>query len=337
MRHPRLVHRLLCQQVHSCPGGGTTSISGIVYAPNGVDPLPNVLVYVPNGPVQAFTPGVTCDNCASSVSGNPLVSAVTDTAGHFSITGMPDGANIPLVIQTGRWRRQVTIASVGLCVDSNPDSGNNTPASELLRMPRNKGEGDIPHMAFVTGNVDGLECVMRKIGVDDAEFTKPTGTGRIHMYLGNDGANGDAGANAGAGTPGESTLWGNTMTLNAYDMVLFPCQGAEHDKTSTARKTGKDNIRKYADAGGRIFATHYSYVWLYDEPIEFSLTANWDKNGTAPTPDPQTGIIDQSVPEGRGACAVAAQHRRLVDARADHDQHAPARTRPAWSRRPSRG
>ena len=49
-----------CFQV-SCLGGATTSISGTTYAPNGVDPIPNVLVYVPNGTVQPFVDGPADD------------------------------------------------------------------------------------------------------------------------------------------------------------------------------------------------------------------------------------------------------------------------------------
>ena len=48
----------LCQQQVSCPAGKTTSLSGTVYAPNGTDPLPNVTVYIPNAPVDAFPAGV---------------------------------------------------------------------------------------------------------------------------------------------------------------------------------------------------------------------------------------------------------------------------------------
>src|SRR6185312_1871446 len=124
---------------------------------------------VPNAKVQPFTPGVSCDNCASTVSGSPLVSAVSGVDGTFTLTNVPVGANIPLVIQLGRWRRQVTISNVVACQENALDP-------DLTRLPRNKNEGHIPLMAFATGSVDALECVLRKIGVDQSEFTAPTGT-----------------------------------------------------------------------------------------------------------------------------------------------------------------
>ncbi len=283
----------LCLQQVTCPTVIiTTTISGIVYAPNGTDPLPNVLVYVPNAAVSAFTPGVSCDNCAADVTGAPLITATTGPDGKFILRNAPVGANIPLVIQTGRWRRQVKIPNVGKCVD--------TPLpSSLTRLPRNKGEGDIPHMAFATGSLDSLECVLRKIGVDDAEFTAASGAGRIHIYTGS----GSPGANAGGSTTDESQLWGTKASLNRYDMVLFPCQGGRYDQSTTAQ----GNMIAYANAGGRVFATHYSYVWLYDD-APFSGTANWTVDG--PAPIDQVGTIDTSFPKG----ATLAQWLKNVGA-----------------------
>ena len=40
----------------TCPGNATTSVSGVVYAPNGTDPLPNVTVYIPTTAVAAVHP-----------------------------------------------------------------------------------------------------------------------------------------------------------------------------------------------------------------------------------------------------------------------------------------
>src|SRR5258707_15440082 len=99
---------LQCNQV-TCADGGTTAITGTVYDPSGQVPIYNALVYVPNGPVLPFTPGVTCDRCAAFTSGSPLVVALTEFQAQFTLRNvsvMPVGGTIPLVMQVGRWRRQ---------------------------------------------------------------------------------------------------------------------------------------------------------------------------------------------------------------------------------------
>jgi hypothetical protein len=280
----------LCPKQVVCPTPGvTTTISGKVYAPNGTDPLVNALVYVPNAAVKPFTPGVSCDNCSSTVTGSPLVSAITGIDGSFTITNAPATTNVPLVIQLGRWRRQVTIPNVVACQ-------NTAVPATLTRLPKNKMEGDIPLMAFATGYIDALECVMRKIGIDDSEFTNPAsqgGNGRIRFYVGNGLAGSSGGASINASTPTEDVLWGTQAEINQYDMVLFPCQGDQYDKTAAVQQ----NVINYANAGGRIFTTHYSYVWLYND-APFSSTATWSLAEGAFNPDPTTGYIDTTFPKG---------------------------------------
>jgi hypothetical protein len=81
---------LECQQV-ACENGGTTSLSGTVFAPNGTLPLYNAIVYVPNAPVDPFpTTGVTCDKCGTSPSGRPVATALSDADGKFKLTNVPD-------------------------------------------------------------------------------------------------------------------------------------------------------------------------------------------------------------------------------------------------------
>ncbi len=276
-----------CRQV-ICADGGTTSISGKIYDPAGNVPLYNVIVYVPNGQPQPFAAGVTCDRCGAVTSGSPLVLTVTGPDGAFKLEAMPTGANIPLVIQIGRWRRQVTIPAVTACA-SNPITDVN-----LLRLPRNKSEGDIPQMAIATGNADPFECLLRKMGIADSEFTPPTGAdaGRVHYYVEN-------GKNLPPpGAPPASTLWTDGGTLSKYDVVMLPCEGGENPKPLYATQ----NIIDYTAAGGRMFTTHYGYVWIAQPfaPQPFPSTGQWvpDRTQANNPPDPYFVTLDQSFPKG---------------------------------------
>ena len=276
---------LECQQV-VCPGGGTTTVTGKVYDPSGQVPLYNAIVYVPNGQTQPFTAGVTCDRCGAVTSGSPVVDTLTGPDGTFELKNVPTGSNIPLVIQIGRWRRQVTLPSVPACTT--------TPITDvnLLRLPRNKSEGDIPLIAIATGNADPFECLLRKMGISDSEFTAPGGGGRIHYYVSN-------GKSMATPTPPATNLWTDAGTLMQYDVVLLPCEGGEYPKASPANA----NIISYTSAGGRVFTTHYGYVWVSQPfaPNPFPFTGDWrpDPNQTHNPPDPFTVTVDQSFPKGQ--------------------------------------
>jgi hypothetical protein len=180
------------------------------------------------------------------------------------------------------------------CVD------NPLPA-ELTRLPRNRNEGDIPLTAIATGNADALECVLRKIGVDEAEFTQPTGEGRIHLYMSN-------GAFIAPGSPPEGQLSGSLDTLKRYDIAIFECEGTPIQKPEADTR----NLVEYSGAGGRLFFTHYRYTWLRTVP-PFMGTATWDYSDGRPTvggKTPITGTIDQSFPKGM----AFAQWLQLVGA-----------------------
>jgi hypothetical protein len=282
---------LACQQ-QTCPGNQTTTISGVVYAPNGTDPLPNVTVYVPNAAVDAFTPGVSCPVVGTPPSGSPLVGTETNVDGSFTIGNMPVGANIPLVIVSGRWRRQLVIPSVAGCT-------NTQLPSDFAVMPRNQSQGDIPKIAIATGSVDQVECVLRKVGLDDSEFTDASGSGRINLFLGNH----SSGARIDASTPSESSLMGNSSVLNRYDVLMLPCQGSAINEQATELA----NFIGFANAGGRIYSSHYSYDWMYKNP-PFDTVVNWAANAGS-YPD-GTATVDTSFSAGQ----TLAQWLQLVGA-----------------------
>lgn len=294
----------LCAQQTSCTGAPTT-ITGRITAPGHddvatwgpADPIYGALVYVPNGAdgpprygVTAFPAGVGCDTCSSLVSGSPLVSATTAVDGSFTLTNAPCGTNIPLVVQLGRWRRQITLPSVACCAQT-------ALTAAQSHLPRTRiGEpgdlrSDIPLMAVSTGDVDTLHCVLRKTGIADSEFTNPVGNGRVQLYQ-------DNGAQIDATTPPASTLSAAAATLDRYDLILFECVGAQIVKTAAQQQ----RVIDYTNAGGRVFATHFSYTWLTNSngttgsntgPKPFSQTATWLVNQDVE--DSATATVDQTL------------------------------------------
>jgi len=284
----------LACNVDACSGSATkTTISGKVYDPAGKLPLYNVAVYVPNGPVAPFTDGASCDRCGANIL-NPVTSAITDESGSFVLTNAPTGTNIPLVIQVGKWRRQIVIPAVNSCVD-NPLTD-----PQVTRLPRNKAEGDLPHIAISVGGGDQMECLPLRMGVDPAEFTTGDGDGHIHLYAGDAGqhpplANFDATHNAGAAlTPSSTGLWGSTDTLKKYDIVILSCEAGENAQTKTTAM--RQAMYDYASLGGRVFASHLHSVWFASGPAPVPTTGTW--RSQANPPDPSLATINTSFPKG---------------------------------------
>ncbi len=274
----------LCLQQVSCPSGQTTTITGKVFAPNGTDPLPNVTVYIPNAPVAAFPAGVQCPVTGTPPLGSPLLGTTTATDGSFLLTNVPVGANIPVVAVTGKWRRQVVVPITTACAD--------TPL--IINMPKNQIEGDIPLFAVATGSVDQVECVLRKVGISDAEFTNPGGPGRIQLFQG-DGGGGVSfagGAVIDPSTPAESTLMGNSTTLNQYDVLMLPCEGGEFLRPATQLL----NLIQFANAGGRVYSSHFAYSWMFQNP-PFDKVVNWAVQ-QRPLPD-GLATVDTTFAEGQ--------------------------------------
>ena len=301
----------LCKQQVACPGSGHTTISGQVFDPAGVTPLYNVLVYVPNHPekVAAIAHGASCDRCGS-VSGDPLVSAITDTQGKFKLTDVPVGADIPVIIQVGKWRRQLKIPTVAQCVD--------TPLTDknLTRLPKNQQEGDIPLIAITTGGADSLECFLRssKLGLDEKEFTLPGGGGSVNFYqgVGNSAnkyetvakdANIDP-ASANKSFPTAQSFWADAAQLMKYDLVLLSCEGSGTNAPQVQNKgqAAYDAMYQYGAAGGRIFATHWHYIWFSGEPVLAPAGVNWagdGLNGNTDPNDPADAVVNDTFPKGQ--------------------------------------
>lgn len=232
----------------NCAGGASTTISGTVYDPSLQDPLYNVTVYVPvSATLPALPSGASCNSCASLYP-PILASTVTDATGHFTIPDAPWGKNVPLVLQTGKWRIQYNLPTVTSCKD-------NPQPDKSLRLPRNKTEGSLPDIAISTGGADSLECLPLRIGVDASEYVAGAGTGgHIHIFHGYKGAN-----TTPASPESFEGLWASTPDLMKHDVVILSCEGAE---TANVTEGNRQSLSDYAGAGGRVFASHYHYSWF---------------------------------------------------------------------------
>ena len=284
---------LQCQQ-HIC-GNVSTTISGRVYDPAGKNPLYNVAVYIPNEAVEPLKPGASCDPCAKIYTGKAVASALTDANGDFTIPDAPDGANIPLVLQIGKWRKQMTLPNVSPCQD-------NVLPDKTLTLPRNHMEGDIPSIAISTGGADTLECLLRRIGVDASEYTPgDNGDARIHIYRGAGTMQGGFFPGLGGGGPAPDTspsapsspdaLWNSTANLMKYDILLLSCEGQETEKMN------QQALHDYASAGGRVFASHFHYSWFNSGPYSMEDLAIWSA-GSNPMDDIQAEIVT-TFPKGQ--------------------------------------
>jgi hypothetical protein len=176
--------------------------------------------------------------------------------GSFTIANVPPGEAIPLVIELGPWRRVVRV-DVPPCTVT-------TLSPEQTRLPRRLQEGNemdnIPRIAVATGADDPIECVLRKLGVEDSQFSNAGGDGRIQFYV-------DNGAVFDDRTPNYRQLTASPDELRRYDAVLYPCRGAAHTEPAEDQarllelSTDSSSYLRYH---GRILLSHHSAAWLQD-------------------------------------------------------------------------
>jgi hypothetical protein len=266
-------------------GGTPTSMSGTVYAPNGTLALYGATVYIPRLDPGPLPTGLQCDQCVANgeLPGGAVTRALSDEAGHFSLTNVPSGTDIPLIIQIGKWRRRELLPMVTACTD-------NALSADQTSLPKNRNEGDLPKIAIASAGCDALECLVRRMGVSDYEFTSDSGSGSVQLYTVGGFDHVGSGALSQA-----ATLWSSQDKLKSYDIIMNSCECSNPGSAKT--QAMMDNLKAYADAGGRIFNSHYANVWIGGDstmptkaPAVWKTIATWSDQGA---PSGSFDTIDQ--------------------------------------------
>ncbi len=280
-----------------------TTVTGTVFAPNGTLPLFGVNVYVPASEPGPLAPGVQCDRCGT-LPGGSIVATVTDEAGNFRLENVPATSEVPIVIQSGKWRRQFKISTVAACQD-------NAVAKADTTLPKNRTEGDIPKIAITTGGADALECLIRKMGIEDTEFGTGGEDTAVHLYQGN-GTPGFAATHPGGARPfaPAKPFWDARASLDTYDIVLLSCEGDQliagtpagvNDKPQTSLQA----LHDYAGVGGRVFMSHWHNVWISGDKgnptdpnygmADWKSVINWSFGAAQTDTVTQVTTVDEST------------------------------------------
>jgi hypothetical protein len=289
----------------SCSAGASTTVTGKVYDPAKKNPLYNVAVYVPAVPLVPLPKGVPTGadacSCSALFQSGSLADTTTAVDGTFTLTNVPVGSSVPLVLQIGKWRHLTHINVTACTPNPQADKSLSLPAT----VPAGNTDDNMPDIAVSTGGADTLECLMHRIGLPTSEYVAGTGTGgHIHVFSG-----GSTGAGLGTvGSPeltpmpgapeSDTNLWDSQAHLMPYDILLLSCEGGETYNAIPA------NLEAYLNAGGRAFGSHFHYSWFsgpigsmqtYTAPTDWGTNlASWatDKAGGS---DPMGGVIVQTL------------------------------------------
>ena len=164
----------------------------------------------------------------------------------------------------------------------------------MTRLPRNQSEGHLPKIALTTGGADALECLLRKIGISDSEFTPESGSGRVNFFAGIDGTNKFNATLGGANFTSVDAVVGRRQqpAQVRHDPAFVRRAGEPEQQEQAARMA----LQQYADVGGRVFASHWHNYWFEHGPAPWPTIANFDHQ--ADLAIPFTATIDTSFQRG---------------------------------------
>jgi hypothetical protein len=272
--------------------GKPTTISGVVTAPNGHDPIANAFAYVINSRGD-FPPTVACELCNMPVD-SVSATATTKNDGSFSldIGTEPVSATIDVTVNIGRFRHTGTV-TVQPCMD-NHDIDTALPGKA-------NGNDDIPKIAVATGNQDQLDTVLEAMGMDSTagfdcfEGREPPAAGKTLKTL-------TTPCGKRPSLSAIETLLTNETMLESYNLVFLSCAPYKFKSLTAAQQMQiVTNLQTWTGKGGRLFVTDNSYDYIaqaFPSAISFldgNTTvdaANQGVGGSSTAPDNYSGVIN---------------------------------------------
>ena len=225
--------------------------------------------------------------------------------GTFHLVGVPPGANVSVVIQAGRWRRQLVVPVATACQDTAlsaddtrlPSSGSDATASTATSQA-GAPLVDLPTIAVESGNDDPVECILVQLGVAASEFGNGSGSGHVQLYWNPAALPGASPRMFGSSaTYGDVTpLWSSYQALSRFDIVIL---GDDTDATGSSKPPAAiAAVGRYADTGGQLVLTGSTQsIWIGSNAAWANeLTFDPQVDGVATTAAMFT--VDETTPAG---------------------------------------
>lgn len=250
-------------------GGGAGVIGGKVFAQNGVDPVAGALVYVPTDGNSAGSETVVDDGTAPS---DPhLAYAYSQADGSFSLTGVPVGAQLVIIIKGGFHKFVNLTVAAGT---------NNLSASDTTLPVIGGAGGSVPQIAVVTGDYDHIQNVLAKMGLGDVDTNGELVPDTEHFLLidGNDSLPNTT------THPNFDVFFSAPANLAPYGILFINC-GNSFEDWFFSTPTAVAGLKNWVEAGGRLYCSDWSYDFveqLWSDRIDFYGDTGTDGLSTTP-------------------------------------------------------
>jgi hypothetical protein len=223
----------------SAPSQEKATLHGSVRAPNVSIPISGALVYMTDQPPEPLVHGVHCDACVTLTQDVPY--ALSEADGTFELPAY--AGEHYLVVQKGGFRRVRKISVTA------GDQDVPRPQTSLPAMRDPSKDDEVPTMAVMQATFDQIGDSLKELGLSGAAFTTVSD---VESFL------------------------KDYDRMKEFEIVFLPC-GTDYDLAADPVIT--DNLRKFAEGGGRVYATDWHYDFVHRSWPGY---ISWEGQSTVP-------------------------------------------------------